>query len=1472
MASNTTNFGLVQTLYIAFYQRPADPDGLVFWANEVTTKGRDAVINAFATSDEATALYGAITNDNIVSVVNQIYQALFNRDAEVATTTDEALGTVAGENFYVSGFKAGKFTPGQIALNVFDGVRGDDATVLANKVAYANEFTAQVDGRPFTDANFGLLTTVDAVTYNADDVTAARVALQAVTASTAVTPALVATDVQGTIANEGDTAFSVANGVVTAPAALTQIRATFVSAEVGNGNANNAAGALAVALQQEDNADALIAAELRTSDEGTTLTAKNGQTFDVRDVSGAQRGNMFTTVKLGTNANEAIEAAATATYINAGAGDDVIVGGAGADFLVGNGGNDQIFAGAGDSVIGGAGTDTVVVNGTRASYLVNDGTNAVTLTSQTGGTINLIKVAGVNSVENIRFSDATVTVEELIAPPALGQTYALTKALDNITGTGGNDTIIGSISATADLNTLNPLDIVNGGAGTDTLKIADDTGTIALPNMTGVEIVEVSGTAGVTVDTSAVAGITNLNVIKAAGAVTATGAATTDVVVDVKAAAAATSVVGGKNVTVKVADSAATTNTIAVGTGTAPKGDVVVEATAKAAVNGTNFTMGTVGVTGGKTISITQKAGDATGLVAGDTTATQTQGAVTATANVETTSVTIKQDAAVTAASTKAVAKVDEVATVTFTKLDSGQSATVAGLTFTAAKDLTAAQVAAAFANLSATAATPTKTGPTTATGDTNGGSVSANGVFSGALLAKWSSAAASGNTVTFTASGAMATDLAVSGTGATVITTTQGVDAVTGANKLGVVAGTVTVNGAAALKTVTVDGYAASTGTTGINGATNTVLDTISLANGGNFEIDSAAATLGLTLNKVNGIVTVTAGTKTLTANVNGGATDTATLVSGSAEAVNVTGAGNVAGTTATGLTAATAINTSGMTGGNATFTIADGTVTTYTGGAGVDNVTVTNASTAITKAIDLGAGNDTLTLSGAAVAPTATLKGGEGTDTIAMTGARAAALSANSTFADKIEGFEKLSITDKVTAAATVNMANMDGITYVVSNNTTNVATGATKTTFTVDVTGSTATANDTVAFDGSTYTFTAPAATAAAFATQLYALISATPPAGSNWVATGVSGTKITFEAVTAGVKATPANNAFVFADPDTTPNTAAFVTAEVTAGAASSTAPALTLDKMANNGTLELVDAGDGVVVKMADATGSTDSFNIVTKVAASDLSFGTLDIAGVETLKLNAVDSVVPPTSGAAVNTASLTVKADKATSLTIEGSSNVTLSLNAATNKLATIDAGTLTGKLSFAATGDVVTAVTGGSGADTLKASVGSTAKADVIVGGAGKDTLVAGSNGAKLTGGTGDDVFLVTATGTGNGNKESNTYSDVLDFQAGDVLQLQFSSAGTTTDVTKFSKLAATLNESTAVFSDFVNAAIKEAGLGEAVYFNFKGDAYVVVDSQSNSAGDVFINGDDLIVKLTGINGDNLSWNGTYATAALI
>ena len=1279
-------FETVQKIYIAFYQRPADPAGLKYWAEQINAAGGNpnAVITAFGTSPEATALYGAVTAETIGDVIESIYQAAFNRPADAA-----------GKAYWTAAFNAGTITASSIALAVVQGATGgDDAIAIANKLQVANDFTQQVDGRALTDPYFGTGSSFNA-TYSGDaDAQAARDILKTVTANPA-----------------------------------TVLSSSQVTEQIQNK-----------------------------------------------------------------------------------------------------------IADAGDPIKG-----------------------------QTGG-----------------------------------QTYMLTKGLDNIQGTSGNDTIIGSIDNTAptpnaELNTLSSLDIVNGGAGVDTLSINVTGGpAVVLPNMTNVEIVKVESTVGATVDTSTTAGVTNLNVTKAAGSVAATAAATTDVSVAIKdsnfAAATDHTVTNGNNVTFNFTDAGAAlvanADDIAI---TGAKGNVVVNATAKAAANtAATLAMGTIGVTGGKTVSVTQKAGDAAGLVAGSAATTHTQGNVTVTADATTTDVTVKQDKAATAASTAAVTGVTEVASVKFTKLNATESVTISGLTFTAAKDLTAEQVAQAFANLSASAIKPTDvTAPpaATATGDTNGGSASANGKFTGSLLADWTSGAATGDTVVFTgkANTAMATDLVASAK-ATVTTTTQGVTAVTAANTLGVVNGTVTIAGAAALKTVTVDGYAASTGAAGITGGTNNALDTISLANGGNFEIDSAAATLGLTLANVNGTVDVAAGTKTLNAAVSHAkATETTTLVSASAETVNVSGTGNVAGTTGAGagnLVAATAINTSGMTAGKATFTIADGTVTSYTGGAGVDSVTVTNAATAITKAIDLGAGDDTLTLNGAAVAPTATLKGGDGTDTIAMTGARAEALSANATFAGKIEGFEKLSITDKVAAAATVNMANMDGITYVVSNNanaSAAVAGNAQKYVF--DIAGLELDNGETLSAGGVVlYTAAAADQAAAAIAPAINGTSKTINGVVYNITATG---TVVTLTSA-AAVAPQPAISVTATNGGGGSPITNAGVTTTPGAATVAAGASLLTIDKMANNGTLELVGAGDGVVVKMADATGSTDSFNIVTKVVAADLNFGEVDVAGVETLKLNAVDTEPTVTAGgvtsASIQTATLDIKADKATSLTIEGNSNVTLTLDATTTKLATIDAGTLTGNLiagnSHAGANTIAMTITGGKGADQLKASVGTNAKADVLNGGDGNDTLVAGSNGAKLTGGAGNDLFIVTANLATVGNKESNTYSEILDFQAGDLLQLQASNtAGNAAiDVTAFTKLAASLNETTAVFSDFVNAAIKEAGAGAATWFNYKGDAYVVIDSATDSTGDVFKNGEDLIVKLTGINGDNLSWNSDYATVALI
>lgn len=164
----------VQKIYIAFYQRPADPAGLRYWAQRMDAAGGDqaAVIDAFATSPEAVALYGPIDASTIGTVVDAIYLALYNR----APDAD-------GKKFYVDGFNAGTFTPGTIALNILNGASNDDAVAIANKLVVANQFTQQVDGRALTNPDFGIGSNFN-VTYAGDaDAVAARDILKAVTSS-----------------------------------------------------------------------------------------------------------------------------------------------------------------------------------------------------------------------------------------------------------------------------------------------------------------------------------------------------------------------------------------------------------------------------------------------------------------------------------------------------------------------------------------------------------------------------------------------------------------------------------------------------------------------------------------------------------------------------------------------------------------------------------------------------------------------------------------------------------------------------------------------------------------------------------------------------------------------------------------------------------------------------------------------------------------------------------------------------------------------------------------------------------------------------------------------------------------------------------------------------------------------------------------------------------------------------------------
>jgi Ca2+-binding RTX toxin-like protein len=201
--------------------------------------------------------------------------------------------------------------------------------------------------------------------------------------------------------------------------AAAQVRLTFTSAQVGNGNPNdsntmmNQDGGLAVRLQAEDGSDGLTGPVSRYDDEGITFVGGVGVTFDVRDlVSGVQRGDQFQVVTLGTMAADTLTAvqAARPYYFNAGMGDDTITGGTANDFLVGGAGLDTLDGGAAnDSYIGGGGNDTITDTGGGADTAIFNVTTDGADTVDLGAGSDVVTVASATPAQvRLTFTSAQV--------------------------------------------------------------------------------------------------------------------------------------------------------------------------------------------------------------------------------------------------------------------------------------------------------------------------------------------------------------------------------------------------------------------------------------------------------------------------------------------------------------------------------------------------------------------------------------------------------------------------------------------------------------------------------------------------------------------------------------------------------------------------------------------------------------------------------------------------------------------------------------------------------------------------------------------------------------------------------------------------------------------------------------------------------------------------------------------------------
>ena len=126
--------------------------------------------------------------------------------------------------------------------------------------------------------------------------------------------------------------------------------------------------------------------------------------------------------------------------------------------------------------------------------------------------------AGIADQTTLNF---TVSATPVVVTP--GQTFSLTTGTDNVAGTTGNDTILAAVGTGA---TLNLADQIDGGTGTDTLKIYSD-GAVTLPaGISNVESIYINDTVHQTYDIS-VAALSAVTALELASGVTVDGAAMT---------------------------------------------------------------------------------------------------------------------------------------------------------------------------------------------------------------------------------------------------------------------------------------------------------------------------------------------------------------------------------------------------------------------------------------------------------------------------------------------------------------------------------------------------------------------------------------------------------------------------------------------------------------------------------------------------------------------------------------------------------------------------------------------------------------------------------------------------------------------------------------------------------------------------------------------------------------------------------
>jgi hypothetical protein len=132
----TTYYNQIQQLYVAYFNRPADPDGLAYWEGVMeASKNTDATLKAitaqFSKEKEYTTAFSGMTN---AQIIDKIYLNLFGRAADAE-----------GKAYWAGLMDSNKVTIDRAVADIAAAAKNQDLVTIQSKVAASVAFTAAID-------------------------------------------------------------------------------------------------------------------------------------------------------------------------------------------------------------------------------------------------------------------------------------------------------------------------------------------------------------------------------------------------------------------------------------------------------------------------------------------------------------------------------------------------------------------------------------------------------------------------------------------------------------------------------------------------------------------------------------------------------------------------------------------------------------------------------------------------------------------------------------------------------------------------------------------------------------------------------------------------------------------------------------------------------------------------------------------------------------------------------------------------------------------------------------------------------------------------------------------------------------------------------------------------------------------------------------------------------------------------------